>query len=94
MVDAQRRAVVALSASFDRPDAGEAHAEMTLTGSLLFPRPATESSILFSFETDFTGRVKAGPQIETWQGRSAAAFTPAVILFIALPEAEDKIEPG
>jgi len=57
-------------------------------------RRVTESSILFSFETDFTGRVKAGPQIETWQGRSAAAFTPAVILFIALPEAEDNIEPG
>jgi hypothetical protein len=48
----------------------------------------------FSFETDFTGRVKAGPQIETWQGRSAAAFTPAVILFIALPEAKDNIDPG
>ena len=57
-------------------------------------RPATGWSILFSFETDFTGRVKAGPQIETWQGRSAAAFTPAVILFIALPEAEDNIDPG
>jgi hypothetical protein len=57
-------------------------------------RRALESSILFPFETDFTGRVKAGPQIETWQGRSAAAFTPAVILFIALPEAEDNIEPG
>ena len=56
--------------------------------------PAMESSILFSFETDFTGRVKAGPQIETWQGRSAAAFTPAVILFIALPEAKDNIDPG
>jgi hypothetical protein len=54
----------------------------------------SESSILFSFETYFTGRVKAGPQIETWQGRSVAAFTPAVILFIALPEAEDNIEPG
>jgi hypothetical protein len=38
--------------------------------------------------------MKAGPQIETWQGRSAAAFTPAVILFIVLPEAEDNIEPG
>jgi hypothetical protein len=57
-------------------------------------RRVLESSILFSFETDFTGRVKAGPQIETWQGRSAAALTPAVILFIALPEAEDNIEPG
>jgi hypothetical protein len=57
-------------------------------------RRTPESSILFSFETDFTGRVKAGPQIETWQGRSAAAFTPAVILFIALPEAKDNIDPG
>jgi hypothetical protein len=57
-------------------------------------RRPTESSILFLFETDFTGRVKAEPQIETWQGRSAAAFTPAVILFIALPEAEDKADPG
>jgi hypothetical protein len=47
--------------------------------------------ILFSFETE---RVKAGPQIETWQGRSAAAFTPAVIIFIALPEAKDNIDPG
>jgi len=54
----------------------------------------TKSSILFSFETDFTGRVKAGPQIETWQRRSAAAFTPAVILFIALPNTEDKTDPG
>jgi len=57
-------------------------------------RRALETSILFSFETDFTGRVKAGPQIETWQGRSAAAFTPAVIIFIALPEAKDNAEPG
>ena len=48
----------------------------------------------FSFETDFTGRVKAEPEIETWQRRSAAAFTPAVILFIALPEAKDNIDPG
>jgi len=38
--------------------------------------------------------VKAGPQIETWQGRSAAAFTPAVILFIALPEEKDNVDPG
>jgi hypothetical protein len=38
--------------------------------------------------------VKAGPQIETWKRRSAAAFTPAVILFIALPEVEDKADPG
>jgi hypothetical protein len=57
-------------------------------------RRVTESSILFSFETGFTGRVKAEPQIETWQRRSAVAFTPAVILFIALPEAKDNIDPG
>src|ERR1017187_9054694 len=37
-------------------------------------RPAIESSILFSFETDFTGRVKAGPQIGTWQRRSVAGL--------------------
>jgi hypothetical protein len=53
-----------------------------------------ESGILFSFETDFTGRVKAGPQIETWQRRSVAAFTPAVIVFIALPDTKDNSEPG
>jgi hypothetical protein len=53
-----------------------------------------ESSILFSFETYFTWRVKAGPPIESWQGRSAAAFTPVVIIFIALPEAKDNIDPG
>jgi hypothetical protein len=57
-------------------------------------RRAMESSILSSFETDCTGRVKAGPQIETGQRRSAAAFTPTVILFLALPEAEDNADPG
>jgi hypothetical protein len=56
--------------------------------------PATQRSIILSFETDFTGRVKAGPQIETWQERSAAVFTPAVILFTTLPEAEGSTEPG
>ena len=57
-------------------------------------RPKSESSILFSFETDFTGRVKAGLRSKLWQGRSAAAFTPAVILFIALAEAKDNVDPG
>jgi hypothetical protein len=28
----------------------------------------------FFFETDFAGRVKAGPQIETWQRRSVAGL--------------------
>jgi len=57
-------------------------------------RPIRTQYILFSFETDFTGRVKASPQIETWQRRSAAALTPAVILFIALPEPEYKGDAG
>jgi len=35
-------------------------------------RLTPEASILFSFGTDFTWRVKAGHQIETWQRRSAA----------------------
>jgi hypothetical protein len=38
--------------------------------------------------------VKAGPRDRNLAETSAAAFTPAVILFIALPEAEDKIDPG
>jgi hypothetical protein len=39
--------------------------------------------------------VKARQQIETLGGNGQRrAFTPAVILFIALPEAEDKTPPG
>jgi hypothetical protein len=54
-----------------------------------------ESSILFSFDTDFTGRVKAGPADRDFAGDGQwRAFTPAVILFIALPDAKDNIEPG
>ena len=36
---------------------------------------------------------RPGQQIETWQGRSRRAFTPAVIIFIALPETKDNIDP-
>jgi hypothetical protein len=51
---------------------------------------------LFFLRSELTlpGRVKAEPQIETWQRRSAAAFTPAVILFIELPETESETDPG
>jgi hypothetical protein len=38
--------------------------------------------------------VKAGPQIELGSDGQWQALTPAVILFIALPEADDKIDPG
>jgi hypothetical protein len=50
--------------------------------------------ILFLFEVDFCRRVKAGQQIETFAGDGQRrAFTPAVILFIALPEAKDNVDP-
>src|SRR5712691_12674047 len=39
-------------------------------------------------------RVKAGTPDQTWQRGQRQAFTPAVILFIALPPAEDKADPG
>jgi len=55
----------------------------------------TESSILFSFESDFAGRVKARPADRNLAGDGQRrAFTPAVILFIALPDTKDNIEPG
>jgi len=58
-------------------------------------QPVPQRCILFSFEADFAGRVKAGQQIDTLPGNGhGRAFTPAVILFIALPEAEDKTAPG
>jgi hypothetical protein len=58
-------------------------------------RSQAESSILFSFDTDFYRRVKARDPIEPWQDvERARAFTPALILFIALPEGEDKTDPG
>jgi hypothetical protein len=54
-----------------------------------------ESSILFSFETDFTGRVKARPADRNFaENGQRRAFTPAVILFIALPEEKDNVDPG
>jgi hypothetical protein len=38
--------------------------------------------------------VKAEPQSELGSDGQWPAFTPAVILFIALPEADDKTDPG
>jgi hypothetical protein len=42
---------------------------------------------------EYTGRVKALHGSQPGWDRSARAFTPAVILFIALPEPEDKSDP-
>jgi hypothetical protein len=58
-------------------------------------RRVAESRVLFSFESDFAGRVKARPADRNFAGNGQRrAFTPAVILFIALPETKDNIEPG
>jgi hypothetical protein len=38
--------------------------------------------------------VKARDPIEPWQGVERVPFTPALILFIALPEDDDKFDPG
>ena len=49
----------------------------------------------FSFETDFAGGLRPGHQIGTLAGNGQRrAFTPAVILFIALPETKDNIDAG
>jgi len=49
----------------------------------------------FRLNADFAGRVKARPADRNLAGDGQRrAFTPAVILFIALPNAEDKADPG
>jgi hypothetical protein len=57
-------------------------------------RPPTQSSFLFSFDNEYTRRVKAGRRSNPGRENQRRAFTPAVILFIALPEAKDNIDPG
>ena len=49
---------------------------------------------LFSFDNEYTRRVKAGRRTNPGRENQRRAFTPAVILFIALPEAQDNIDPG
>jgi hypothetical protein len=52
-------------------------------------------TLFFFVRTDFAGRVKARPADRDLAGDGQRrAFTPAVILFIALPDARDNIEPG
>jgi hypothetical protein len=47
------------------------------------------------FEADFAGGCRPGQQIDTFaENGQRRAFTPAVILFIALPEVKDNIDPG
>jgi hypothetical protein len=54
----------------------------------------SESSYSFFFDTDCTRRVKASHPIELAGTVSGGGLTPAVILFIALPEARDNTDPG
>jgi hypothetical protein len=57
-------------------------------------RVRIESSILFSFELMLPEGEGPANRSDFSRERSRRAFTPAVILFIALPESEDNIEPG
>jgi hypothetical protein len=53
------------------------------------------AKVFFSSETDFAARVKARPADQNFTGDDPQrAFTPAVILVIALPEEKDKLDPG
>jgi hypothetical protein len=55
----------------------------------------SKGCILFSFEIENERRVKAWPPAVSWpEAPARQAFTPAVILFIALPAAGDKSDPG
>ena len=58
-------------------------------------RDAEARKTIFFFRSTLTYQEWAGqPARFDLAGRSALAFTPAVILFIALPEPENKTDPG
>jgi hypothetical protein len=61
---------------------------------LTLPEGEGPSSILFSFETLPEGEGPASRSKTLAETGHRRAFTPAVILFIALPEVKDNIEPG
>jgi hypothetical protein len=54
-----------------------------------------EAVFYFRLNADFAGRVKARPADRNFAGDGQRrAFTPAVILLIALPDPKDSVEPG
>ncbi len=54
-----------------------------------------QTAVFFFVRVEFTGRVKALLRSELLPRLGQRrAFTPAVILFIALPKPEDKSDPG
>ena len=53
-----------------------------------------KSSILFSFETDFTGRVKATLRSKLGSDGQRRPSRQPLILFIALSETKDNLDPG
>jgi hypothetical protein len=57
-------------------------------------RPPIQSGFPFSFDNEYSRRVKAGRRSNPGRENQRRAFTPAVILFIALPEEKDNIDPG
>jgi hypothetical protein len=57
-------------------------------------RLITKGSILVFVRIEHTRRVKAGRRTNPGRENRRQAFTPAVILFISLPTADDKAVPG
>ena len=54
----------------------------------------SERQYSFFVRIEFAGRVKAFHGSKLGEDGQRRAFTPAVILFIALPVVDDKAEPG
>ena len=53
-----------------------------------------KGSVLFSFDMEYTRRVKVSHRTNPGRRTQWQAFTPAMILFIACPPADDKTVPG
>ena len=53
-----------------------------------------KGSVLFSFDIEYTRRVKVSHRTNPGRRTQWQAFTPAMILFIACPPADDKTVPG
>ena len=63
--------------------------------SLRKGRDAGGRKAVFFFRSTLTYQEGEGqPRDRTWQDGLRLAFTPAVVLFIALPETENKTDPG
>jgi hypothetical protein len=53
-----------------------------------------KGSVLFSFDIEYTRRVKVSHRTDPGRRTQWQAFTPAMILFISFTAADDKTAPG